>query len=97
MPESCPAWLATGLSAIHPCDQPPKIVQTFTIGEISSTKPQGNSLDRAFYDGLRLASISAIRIHAGTPRGTDEDQGKLGRHGRGTCARPRRCAGDRWD
>src|SRR6266849_2717627 len=22
MPESCPAWLATGLSAIHPCDQP---------------------------------------------------------------------------
>src|SRR5882724_8424944 len=24
MPESCPAWLATGLSAIHPCDRPPK-------------------------------------------------------------------------
>src|SRR6202166_4913011 len=24
MPELCPAWLATGLSAIHPCDRPPK-------------------------------------------------------------------------
>src|SRR5713101_7756547 len=55
MPGSCPAWLATGLSAIHPCDWAPKIVQVFTIGEISPTWPQGNSLDRAFYDGLRLA------------------------------------------
>src|SRR5713101_8255105 len=57
MPESCPAWPATGLSAIHPCDRAScaKIVQLFTIGEISSTWLQGNSLDSAFYDGLRIA------------------------------------------
>jgi hypothetical protein len=33
----------------------PKIVQLFTIGEISSTKLQGNSLDNAVYAGLRIA------------------------------------------
>src|SRR6266704_5972740 len=55
MPESCRVWLATGPSAIHPCDRPPKIVQVLTIGEISSTECEGNSLDRAFYDGLRIA------------------------------------------
>src|ERR1700682_2479032 len=28
MPEPCPAWLATGLSAIRPCDRPPQRLST---------------------------------------------------------------------
>jgi hypothetical protein len=55
VPESCPAWLAIGLSVIHPCDRPPKIGQIFTIGDIWSIWPWGNSLDGAFYDGLQIA------------------------------------------
>src|SRR3954471_6609572 len=35
----------------------PKIVQISTIGGISSTRLHGNSLNCAFYDGLRLAFL----------------------------------------
>src|ERR1700730_1212898 len=47
---------------------PRQIVQLFTIGEMSSTKPQEHSLDTALYAGLRIALHLAIRIHAGRAR-----------------------------
>jgi hypothetical protein len=47
----------------------PKIVQLFTIGEISSTKLQGNSLDNTFTLDCELPSTCAIRIHAETQGG----------------------------
>jgi hypothetical protein len=36
-------------------NDPLTVVQIFTIGGMSSTRPQGNSLDRASYAGLRIA------------------------------------------
>jgi hypothetical protein len=66
----------------------PKIVRIFTIGDISSTWPSRNSLERTFYAGLRIALGYAIRIHAGMEGGTDEYLGKLGKRCRDTCARP---------
>jgi monoterpene epsilon-lactone hydrolase len=57
---------------------PPKIVQILNIGDISSTWPQGNTLDSAFYDGLRIAFYVAIRIHAGTKGRTMSTSESLG-------------------
>src|SRR5712671_1780755 len=94
MPESCPAWPATGLSAIHPCDRPPKIVHIFTIGEISSTWPLGNSLDSPFYDGPLIAFSLCNQDSCWKKGRTDEYLGKLGKRRRDTSARSCRCAGD---
>jgi hypothetical protein len=56
----------------------PKIVQLFTIGEISSTKLQGNSLDNTFTLDCELPSTCAIRIHAETQGGQMRSTESLG-------------------